>query len=385
MEKKLQLETKIRDAAVSLTKVNSSHKNVSKRTSEQLDAASRKVETVQKDVWRLSERTNEISKKLLEHRAGVLAFQLLSLEAKGGDADDSTYSASFRSAQMSPTLSETSYASSKTRFEGPHFFAGHENAVPPMSPRKPPSSAELALMEIKVKELNAKLQAETDARLEAQRETSMLKVELDGLETSLTLELQAAEDRLASVQQDANRVASLEQQLNELSAEREMAIQERNSKQREVETLERRLEVLEAKSGETVGVQMRVVELESALDNLDSILYSSNPNAPADVPPSERVSLFSSYISNMQTRLQQQEAEKKDWEVTKLQLEDNIRSHEDRHASLSREFEEACSSHEEAKRQVRNLEVVLQVNYSFSFIVDVRLQLFLRSGHLCQR
>ena len=82
MEKKLQLETKIRDAAVSLFKVNAAHKNVSKRTSEQLEAANRKVENVQKDLWRLSERTNEVSKKLLEHRAGVLSFQLRSLETK---------------------------------------------------------------------------------------------------------------------------------------------------------------------------------------------------------------------------------------------------------------------------------------------------------------
>lgn len=361
MEKKLQLETKIRDAAVSLSKVNAAHKNVAKRTSEQLDAANRKVENVQKDLWRLSERTNEIGKKLLEHRAGVLSFQLRSMETKANDTDDSTYSASFRSAQMSPTLSETSYASSKTRFEGPHFFAGHESAVPPLSPRKPPSAMELALMETKVKELNAKLQAETDAKLEARREASMLKVELEGLETSLTLELQAAEDRLASMQQDLDGAASLDRQVDEMVGERDRAIQESNSRQRKIETLERRLEILEEKSGEAVGVQMRVVELESALDSLDSTLRSFNLSVPTDAPYSERISLLSSYLNNMQFKLQSGEAEKKEWEVTRRELEGEIRVYKDKEVSLAKEIEEARSGRDEAQRQVRNLEAALQV------------------------
>ncbi|KAK7696279.1 hypothetical protein QCA50_000933 [Cerrena zonata] len=50
MNKKLQLETKIRDAAVSLSKANASYKNVSKQSSEQLDNANRR--------WKLRKRNS---------------------------------------------------------------------------------------------------------------------------------------------------------------------------------------------------------------------------------------------------------------------------------------------------------------------------------------
>ena len=114
MEKKLKLEIKIRDAASSLAKVNAANRSVSKQSSEQLDISNRKVENTQKELWKLSERLNEINKKLLEHRAGVLSFSLKSLEAKmAADVDDSGYSTSFRSSQMSPTCSETSCSSSR--------------------------------------------------------------------------------------------------------------------------------------------------------------------------------------------------------------------------------------------------------------------------------
>ncbi|KAI5115009.1 hypothetical protein M0805_008266, partial [Coniferiporia weirii] len=97
MTKKLKLETKIRDAAASLVKVNVAHRNISKQSAEQLESANRKVESVQKDLWRISERSNEIYRKLLEHRAGVLGFSLRTLEAKvASDTDESGYSTSFR-------------------------------------------------------------------------------------------------------------------------------------------------------------------------------------------------------------------------------------------------------------------------------------------------
>ena len=71
LTKKLTLETKIRDAALSLSKANSSYKNVSKQTSEQLDNANRKVDLAQKELWRVSEKAAEINRKLLEHRAAT--------------------------------------------------------------------------------------------------------------------------------------------------------------------------------------------------------------------------------------------------------------------------------------------------------------------------
>ena len=83
MGKKLTLETKIRDAALSLSKANASYKNVSKQTDDQLNTANKKVEEAQKELWRVSERYNEVQRKLLEHRAGVLSQSVRKLEKQG--------------------------------------------------------------------------------------------------------------------------------------------------------------------------------------------------------------------------------------------------------------------------------------------------------------
>ena len=147
MTRKLQLETKIRDAAVSLSKANASYKNVSKQTTEQVEAGNRKIESVQADLWRISERANGVQRRLLEHRAAVLSHSVRSLEKKiappDGDSTTSGYTSPSRSSQMSPTSSSVTSmttVSSKGRFE--HFFAGHSDAVVPHPLRHP---AQLAL------------------------------------------------------------------------------------------------------------------------------------------------------------------------------------------------------------------------------------------------
>lgn len=364
MEKKLKLESKIRDAASSLAKVNSAHKAVSKQSSDQLEAANRKVESAQKDLWRLSERSNEINKKLLEHRAGVLSFSLRNLEARiASDTDESGYSTSFRSSQMSPTSSETSYSSSRTKFEGAHLFAGHENAVQPMSPRKPPSSAEIVILEERLKDVSGKLQVANDAQNEARREASMLKVELEGLETSLTFELQSAEEKIESLQIETLKVDALEQQLREASAEREEWEKELQEKQREVEMLERRLEVMEERSGEAVGVERRVIELESALDDLQNMMGSHGLNLPNDTPLARRVSYLGSHLDDMQSRVSAQQNQRDDWEALRHKLEEDIRVGLDKRESLSREVEDARREREEFREKAIALESRIRVSY----------------------
>ncbi|KAJ7656872.1 Up-regulated during septation-domain-containing protein [Mycena polygramma] len=79
MAKKLTLETKIRDAALSH---NAAHKKVSKHSAEQLDAANKRVDTTEREVLRVSDRVNDIHKRFLEHRAGVLSFSVRTMERK---------------------------------------------------------------------------------------------------------------------------------------------------------------------------------------------------------------------------------------------------------------------------------------------------------------
>ena len=82
MSKKLTLETKIRDAALSLCKVNASHKKVSQQSTDQLNTANARVDSAQKEYWKISNRANKVHKKLMEHRAGVLSFSVRSMEKK---------------------------------------------------------------------------------------------------------------------------------------------------------------------------------------------------------------------------------------------------------------------------------------------------------------
>ncbi|KAH8118632.1 Up-regulated during septation-domain-containing protein [Phellopilus nigrolimitatus] len=357
MEKKLKLETKIRDAASSLAKVNAAHKTVSKQSSEQLETANRKVESVQKDLWRISERSNEINRKLLEHRAGVLSFSLRNLEAKvAGDTDESGYSTLIRNSQMSPTSSETSYSSCKTKFEGPHLFSGHENALQPLSPRKPPSAAEYAFLEGKVKDVTGKLQAATDAQNNARREASMLKLELEGLETSLALELQAAEEKMSSMRFEVEKVGTLESQLREMAEGQKEWDREQEIKQREIETLERRLEVMEEKSSEAVGIEIRVLELESALGALQNLMRNHGLNLPNNVSLSQQVSYLETHLDDVRSRLDAQQTQRNEWESIRHKLEEEVRVGLDKREALVQEVEEARQDREEARKEARILE-----------------------------
>ncbi|KAF8995207.1 hypothetical protein BDQ17DRAFT_1430572 [Cyathus striatus] len=104
MSKKVSLEIKIRDAATTLSDVKASHKKVSKQTEKQLDVANKRVEAAQKDLWRISEQVNQVQKKLLEHRAGVLsASQVRNTEEKmNSPSNHHTYMSPMDSKVASP-------------------------------------------------------------------------------------------------------------------------------------------------------------------------------------------------------------------------------------------------------------------------------------------
>ncbi|KAL5530104.1 hypothetical protein ACEPAF_6361 [Sanghuangporus sanghuang] len=357
MQKKLKLETKIRDAAALLAKMNSGNEDISKRAAEKLEAANRKVETAQTDLWRLLERSNEINKKLLEHRAGVLSLSLKSLETKlASDSEDSGYGTSLRNTQMSPTSSETSYSSSRTKFEGAHLFAGHENALLPLSPRKPPSAAEVAFLEERVKETTSRLRVANDAQTEARREAAMLRVELQSLETSMALELQSAEDKIASLRSEVERDARLEQQLRELSESQQAWTREREEKQSEIERLQRNLEVMEQRTGDFVGAEQRTAELESALDALRTVMHSHDLHLPTVVSPAQVIVYLDTYLADVRSRIDAHRRQRDEWEALRHELEEDVRTSLDKRELLSRELEEARKEREEISEKAHSLE-----------------------------
>lgn len=371
MTKKLNLEKKIRDAAVSLAKVNMSHKSVSKQSTEQLEVANRKVETVQKELWRISERSNEIMRKLLEHRAGVLSLSVKNLESKvaGHETDDSGYgTSSFRSAQMSPTSSEMSHTTSSFRgkFEGPHFFAGHAEAVQPMSPKrkKPAAASEVAALEEKLKDMGERLKEAQEAQQTANREKSKL-------EASLGLELQSAEITISSLEEQLRGSKRLEDRLDELEQEREEWESQRAANQVEIEALEGRLEIMEEKSGETVGLQTRLSEMEDAFEKLKEIMMSHGVMHNSREGPSFGAHLDSLeiHMENVVAGAQAAVRTSEDRAAVELTLErerevmaSERKRWEEERQSLLGDAQQLRRERDEARREAKALEIRVKVN-----------------------
>ena len=206
LTKKLALETKIRDAALSLSKVNASHKKVSQQTTDQLNSANARVESAQKEYWKVSNRANEVHKKLMEHRAGVLSFSVRSMEKKLSPqlADDSGYyDSSNQSTLIDPASPSSISASSKSRFDGAHLFAGHaDTIVPKRKLSAEAAAAEIASLEEKLKAVEYSLSAAGKKQAEMARELSMVRLEKQEVETMMGLDLQAAEETIAALDKE---------------------------------------------------------------------------------------------------------------------------------------------------------------------------------------
>ncbi|KAI0940024.1 hypothetical protein AcV5_001243 [Taiwanofungus camphoratus] len=416
MSKKLSLETKIRDAALSLSKANASYKNVSKQTSEQVETANRKVDLAQKELWRVSERASEIQRKLLEHRAGVLSYSVRGLEKKispeSGESSTSGYNTPARSSQMSPTTSSVTSiqtSSSKGRFE--HFFAGHLDTVVPPVPRPLPTLAEVLGLEEKLRAATAALEAATAKQAEMARELSMLKLEKEQVETSLGMDLQSAEDTIATLERQTEKMEELDTQLRELETRREEWIQERaelEERRREVDTLERRLEILEESNSESTAEmesmharereesQMRIEAKESELETLrlrweaDRAAWDAEKatlqdggesktqlaevsDALRELMQTHGVLLFSrdasllgqvtsvgKHLEELHAKVDAHAHAEEEWVMIRTKLEADIRTGLDKRETLFEEIEEARRSRDQARAQARDLEAQLR-------------------------
>lgn len=84
-KRKLALESKVRDAALSLSRLYSKNRkprrsllggvsDVGGRTDEELTASNRKCEELSQELWRLNNRAMEVQRRLLQHSAGILGM-----------------------------------------------------------------------------------------------------------------------------------------------------------------------------------------------------------------------------------------------------------------------------------------------------------------------
>ncbi|KXN89440.1 hypothetical protein AN958_05602 [Leucoagaricus sp. SymC.cos] len=270
-KKKVGLETKIRDAAISLSKINASHKNVSKQTDKQLENANKRVDAAQNELWRISERANEVHRRLMEHRAGVLSFSVRNMEKLSGPTVPSSYDSGYdsnRSTIISPTstsVTGTSTGSPKPKFDGAHFFAGHSDAVVPKKKLSPEAAAiEIAALETKLKAATDSLTTASKQQADLTRELSLVKLEKQEVETMAALDLQAAEETILALEEDLPRLEGLDAEVQGLLQEKEEWEKERSKlegRSSQVELLQARIAVLETRSGEAAGAERLLAEV----------------------------------------------------------------------------------------------------------------------------
>lgn len=418
-EKKLSMEMKIRDAAVTLSKVNASHRKMSKQTEEQLEAANKRVDAAQKEFWRLSERANDTQKKLLQHRAGVLSFSVRRIEKQSARPDsghDSGYTTPNHSVGAFSPTSTTSSILSSSRFDGAHFFAGHAESIVPKR-RKTPSmtAADIASLEDKLKAATDSLNAASKKQAEMSRELSLLQLEKEEVETVMGMDLQSAEETIDALEKELPRFEQLEDDLHGLQREKEEWLIEKRDlesriqdshaqgdaqaqnllqqtrsdlhtqlQQRDEEIRELRSQMAAAESqwaterreleDEKLDDMARLQEemdlvraedgitarelradLEKAEVQLKELLRSRG-HIPSNSSIVGLVSDVAAQIQALESRSSAQSQAQEEWDVLRRKLEDDVRSGLDRRESLARELETARQDREDSRRALRQME-----------------------------
>jgi hypothetical protein len=417
LDRKLTTEIKIRDAAVSLSKINTSSKRISKQTEEQLAAANRKVEAAQKEFWRVSERANEVNRKLLEHRAGVLSMSVRTMEKKiaqeSGLANggDSGYDTPSQGVSQSPTTSSVTSASSssKSRFDGAHFFAGHADSVIPQR-RRDVSRAEVTALEERLRAVTDTLAAANQKTGKLARELSLIRLEKEQVETTMEMELQSAGDTIASLEKEIPKLEMLNRQVRDLQ-DQNMAVEKDRvflaERARMVEVLEQRIRALEEQSEESVGVEQLTHERERNLQELEqkdaairdlqtlleaerkdltqvresgralsavkleldeglrvvqsvvqmyNITVDSTPSLPA------LVSAVSSHLASVMARQDIAARLRQEWDATQRKLEDDLHMEEEKREAMSREVEEIRRERDQARSDLKDMESRMKVS-----------------------
>ncbi len=426
LTKKLTLETKIRDAALSLSKANSTYKNASKQTSEQLDNANRKVDLAQKELWRISEKASEINRKLLEHRAGVLSYSVRSYEKKlappdavngNGDLSVSGSSTPNRNSAMSPTQSSvnsTHSNSSRSKFDGAHFFAGHSDAIVPAFPKLPPSSSEVAALQEQLQAAQAALDAANAEQQKMLKELNTMRAERKSMESSKSSELRQAEETIAALERQMGEMEGLGDRVGKLEEEKKTWAKERielDERRREVDKLERRLEVLEQQSGESAELESALsrerrkldekereiaelkaeratllaerstlqaggeskAQLEKGVDALQELMKKHGvSHYSRDISVAGLAQSIEKHLDEAKVKVDSNSIAQDEWNAARAKLESDLRASLDKREALDQQLEEARKERDSARVEIRSLETRLRVcRMSAQYLVNI--------------
>ncbi|KAF7355742.1 hypothetical protein MSAN_01492100 [Mycena sanguinolenta] len=382
LTKKLTTETKIRDAALSLSRVNAAHKKVSKQSEEQLEGANKRVEAAELELHRVSDRADDIHKRLLEHRAGVLSYSVRSMERKmaPGDSNNNDSGYNTPSGPRSPTGSSVSGATSgrgaAARFDGAHFFAGHESSVVPTG--KDVAPAAVLALEEKLKSATEALAASSAKQAELARELAAAQAEKDAVEAAREEEQRNAQETIAALEQELPRLEGMDEEMQTLAREKAAWAEEREALMREheeeraawerdkqaaederMEDLARLQDETERMRGEdAIALQQAQDELEDGASALRALvkqfdipLYSRDPSISA------LVAALEPHLQGLSTKIETHSTAQAEWETLRRKLEDDVRAGLDKREVLVREIEEARREREDARKEVRAIEL----------------------------
>ncbi|KAJ3786300.1 Up-regulated during septation-domain-containing protein [Lentinula aff. detonsa] len=260
LEKKLETERKIRDAAATLSALSGPRNSGSKSTSsnEQLETATKRFDETQKEVWRVSQAKSNVSRRLVEHRAGVLSESVRRNEDdKRGDTLNS----------YGTSTNPTSPASSSFS-----FFAGHPSSAVPNSSSILPQAAQqqITQLEEQLRAATATLSEASKKQAETSRELNLLKLEKDQIETVLGMEVQAAQEKTASLENEV--LPEIEAEVENLKRERDYWENERDSHKEEKTRWENERRMFEEIQQATGGTDAMLAEVRQTMQGMQEQL-----------------------------------------------------------------------------------------------------------------
>ncbi|PVF93720.1 hypothetical protein CPB86DRAFT_714806 [Serendipita vermifera] len=414
--KKLTLETKLRDAASSLNKVQEAHNRTPSKAGNlsALETANAKVQKAQQEVTNLSDRCNEIQKRLLEHRSAVLSYSLERLEAQlkppaAGNVDSSgrTTPANGLTNDFSPTSAVTNMSSTfRPKFEGAHLFAGHSDAKAPPMPKVLRSVTEMNEMEEELASKEEALKAAQQQGEELRREAAALRNQKKEVENDFSAKLQEADTTISGLRAELQRMNSTSKRVRQLEDEKRKwederaqmdrdfkvietssvsreeivrkdseisllrATLERERKQREdekhawedekLEDMARLQQEMEDIRADTKGAD---AELDMVAEQLQALIKTHNitlsPSQRRDMSIASLTAAISSHLSSMKDGA----GGKDEWESARRVLERDLKASLDRRDKLSQEVEDARKEREAARKEIRTLEERIKVWY----------------------
>ncbi|KAG8751628.1 hypothetical protein FRC14_007721 [Serendipita sp. 396] len=280
--KKVTLETKLRDAALSLDKVQSAHRRADSKganglsPSPALEAANVKVHNAQMELSKQVERYNEVQRQLLEHRSAVLSYSLNRLESMlkpQGESHDGSSGRTTPANQagnmstyggdLSPTSAVTNMSlSHRQKFEGAHFFAGHANSKSPYSQKSTKSSAQVAAMEEQLASAEKALKESKEEEEALRQEAENLRRENQLATEDLSKKMQEADDTISDLRTELQRMSSSSKKLRVLEDEKRKWEDEKAQ-------LEQALEEKEAEAEMRDELDRKETEIRRLRDVLD--------------------------------------------------------------------------------------------------------------------